>query len=332
MEIINFLTNIDSISKQAHIESVLLYGNPEAVTDAVITICIPTYKRCQFLRDAIESVVNQITNIPYKIIVVDNDPNFNNTENLNIVKSYKTNKLSYYKNKENLSMYGNMNRCIFLANTRWVALLHDDDLLMKDYVEEISRVLHKYGRKIHGLHLRYKAQDYPFLNNFPQPPQKKIFIYRVLKYLYYRFVFNKTAKINFTVNLFYQVELPTCGILFRRDTFLESGGFNPEYYPTSDWAFFIYYARCYNFYKFRKTLGIYRYIDDHGIGEEILETYKKNRKQYLLSLKENSMLCRFLMFILKKDFGKIMDSRTEKYVETSTLFKLFQLFYQFFMI
>jgi glycosyltransferase involved in cell wall biosynthesis len=180
MEIINFSKNVDSIHRQAHIESVLLYGDPDAIADAVITICIPTYKRCQYLKDAIESVVNQDTTVPYKIIVVDNDPDFNNKENINIVKYFMTNKLSYYKNKENLSMFGNMNRCIFLANTLWVALLHDDDLLMKDYVEEISYVLHKYGRKIHGLHLRYKAQDYPFLNNFPQPPQKKNFIHKAI--------------------------------------------------------------------------------------------------------------------------------------------------------
>jgi glycosyltransferase involved in cell wall biosynthesis len=160
-ELVNFLGNPDSISKQENIESVLLYGNPDAVTDAKITICIPTYKRKNLLRESLESAVGQNTGIPYRIIVVDNDSDFSNMEVLEIVKLFPEKIIAYYKNREGLGMNGNWNRCAVLAKTKYIGFLHDDDLLSDNYITELSRILK--NDKIKGLSVSMKM-DKPIIS------------------------------------------------------------------------------------------------------------------------------------------------------------------------
>ena len=45
-----------------------------------------------------------------------------------------TGKLRYYKNVQNIGLFGNWNRCFQLACGKWVVLLHDDDLIFDDFL------------------------------------------------------------------------------------------------------------------------------------------------------------------------------------------------------
>lgn len=75
---------------------------------------IPTYKRMSLLDKAIHSVTNQMTNYNYEIVVVDNNPDTPICEIEMLLRKYSNN-LSYYKNEENIGMFGNWNRCVLLA-------------------------------------------------------------------------------------------------------------------------------------------------------------------------------------------------------------------------
>lgn len=341
MEFIDFSKNEDSFSKTKHIDSVLLFGNPEAVSDAEITICIPTYKRPITLKDAVTSAVNQITNIPYKIIVVDNDPDFENKEVLNIIKSYNKINITYYKNKENLLLFGNLNRCMSLARTRWAALLHDDDVLLQDYISAVSRILLKRGKRMDGLAVKFIEQDYPFTEN---TPSSKKAIYYFLKSIYPIYCLKKRMsslivslkqhgiiKLPLSTNIFLGniYGAPTCGILFKRESFLRSGGFNEKYSPSADWFFNIFFSIHYNFYKYRKPLGIYRWMVNASLNENILDGSKRQRKDCFLSLKKFNLSSRILMFVLKDDYNRIMDTRPSGFVKTSKLYRLIFSFYKF---
>ena len=110
----------------------ILIKEGEAPEGAKYTIAIPTYKRANLLKEAIESCLIQKTTTPFAIIVVDNNPE-RECETEQLLREYNPiPNLSYYKNTENVGMTGNWNKLFELAQTDFVVMLHDDDLLYDD--------------------------------------------------------------------------------------------------------------------------------------------------------------------------------------------------------
>lgn len=106
---------------------------------------IPTYQRPQLLAQALKSAQNQtVPQEVYDILVVDNDP-IANTETQQLVERLHSSNLRYVKNEQNLGGYGNWNRGFILAETEWICLLHDDDLLLPFCVERVLHILSQYG-------------------------------------------------------------------------------------------------------------------------------------------------------------------------------------------
>ena len=54
----DFFAYVDNFAKYKHVESVRLYGEHNAVPPKV-SITIPTYRRPELLKEAVESAVNQ---------------------------------------------------------------------------------------------------------------------------------------------------------------------------------------------------------------------------------------------------------------------------------
>ncbi len=64
-----------------HISSIPIFEN-KLQEIPKFTIAIPTYKRSVYLREALDSAINQIDSVPYEIIVVDNNPERNDETEL----------------------------------------------------------------------------------------------------------------------------------------------------------------------------------------------------------------------------------------------------------
>ena len=143
VNISNMLTYQDNFIKNKHVESICLKKG--AVINPDISLVIPTFKRTDLLKSAIDSILNQKeSKLKYEIIIVDNNPSRDcNTEKLINQKYSKHNNLSYYKNIKNIGVFGNWNRCYELASSDWVSMLHDDDELKTNYLTSIESLLHK---------------------------------------------------------------------------------------------------------------------------------------------------------------------------------------------
>ena len=128
----------DAFEKYAHIPSFLISGL-HAQPCPRFTVVIPTFDRAHLLRAAIDSVFGQKGFEDYEILVVDNQHShvqINETENL--IATYSDPRLVYYRNAENLGMFGNWNRCLELARSPWVVMLHDDDMLTEKFLKTVS--------------------------------------------------------------------------------------------------------------------------------------------------------------------------------------------------
>lgn len=99
-----------------------------------LTIAIPVFERTEFFEEALNSVLNQA--VKCKVIVVDN--NSSHTFFEEICGKFK---VDYFKNSSNIGMFPNWNKCFELANTEFVMILGDDDILDLNYVSIFQAAL-----------------------------------------------------------------------------------------------------------------------------------------------------------------------------------------------
>jgi len=89
------------------------------------TIAIPVYMRILGFKNALESAL--MVEGAAEILVIDDNSNHNKFEE--ICMSFKNAKIRYLKNKENIGLFGNWNKCIEEANGDFVSILCSDDLI-----------------------------------------------------------------------------------------------------------------------------------------------------------------------------------------------------------
>jgi cellulose synthase/poly-beta-1,6-N-acetylglucosamine synthase-like glycosyltransferase len=91
----------------------------------LVSICIPTYNRAGMVRDAIRSALAQ-TYRNIEVLIVDNA---STDTTASVVSSFSDLRLRYVRNERNLGLFGNFNRCIELAQGKYLHILHSDDMI-----------------------------------------------------------------------------------------------------------------------------------------------------------------------------------------------------------
>lgn len=105
-----------------------------------ISIVIPTYNGERFIESAIKSVLSQ-TLKPFEIIVSD-DNSKDNT--IAICKKY-SDKIKIHINHNGPSGFVNgWNNALSLASGDFLSILHQDDILAPDFIEEINKAINVY--------------------------------------------------------------------------------------------------------------------------------------------------------------------------------------------
>jgi glycosyltransferase involved in cell wall biosynthesis len=109
--------------------------NPEPT----VSVCIPVWNGEDFIAIAIESVLQQ-SYINYEIIIADNA---STDETVKIVEGYMQlyPQIQLHINKENIGLVGNFNACLQLAQGKYIKFLCVDDMLVRNCLEKMVRVL-----------------------------------------------------------------------------------------------------------------------------------------------------------------------------------------------
>ncbi len=102
-----------------------------------LSICIPTFNRAELLEHTLYCAAHQTVK-PYEVIIVDNASTDNTRE---VVKKYKRYGFKYVRNKRNIGLMQNINRCIKLATGSHLIFLHSDDLVSPDWYESFHQVI-----------------------------------------------------------------------------------------------------------------------------------------------------------------------------------------------
>lgn len=256
----DYFKYVDNFSKYKEVNSKLIIAGK--VKAPKITIAIPTYKRNFLIKDAIDSAINQIGFENYEIIIVDNDDDFNNHELKKIIEEYKNDKIFYYKNEKNIGMFGNWNRCIELAKGEYISILNDDDWLEKNFLEKTLKYLS--GEK--AIYTDMIINDFREIKYLKESKVKKYLkiIYAKLKKI------KKTREFNIEDFFYGNRSAGSLGILFNRVAMLELGGYNEEYFPSSDYFFHANYCHKYGIVLLKENLCHYRVQANESMKKEVV--------------------------------------------------------------
>ncbi len=118
---------------------ITLIQSPTTSSDErpLVSVCIPTYNGGKYLASAMQSVLSQTLN-DFELIIVD-DCSTDKTEL--VVRSFNNASIRYIQNPQRLGLVGNWNRCIELAQGKYVCIFHQDDVMLPDNLKEKIAIL-----------------------------------------------------------------------------------------------------------------------------------------------------------------------------------------------
>lgn len=183
----------------------------------LVTIAIPAYNRPALLAEALASIARQRECDDFEVLVCD-DGGLDETRD--VVERSALPNLRFYVNRPRLGAVANWNRCLRLAQGRWVTILHEDDLL---YPWFLSRVTPHLKAGVAAVSVRcVQAHEPPNLP--PAHPATPCQRYEATWFL----------KSSMT---------PFPGVLFPRELALRLGGFDARQGGIADYAFWYALAR-----------------------------------------------------------------------------------------
>lgn len=260
-------------------ESVLLHGYGEQVNNIDISIIIPTYKRTEYLYSALDSIFCQDSEgLTYEVIVVNNNPEDKMAE---VIEKYACLPVSFYSNIENYGQVGNNNQGISKSRGRYVAFLHDDDMLMPYYFREIRKYIgdDRISCLITSQYDMYTTYKVDYKRGFV----RAIFCFRNL----YR---KDLKEIRYADCLFAFRDIynpPTCGTLFLKKDLLAFGGFQDRKGAAWDYYNFREFNKTYRVFLLHKHLGIRRMFTGMSNNPRIEEEFIADEKDLVSENQDN---------------------------------------------
>ena len=110
---------------------------------AEVATIIPVYNGANYLRHTLDSLARQ-TRPPDRVIVLD-DGSTDGT--CDLVRSYHPIQCDLIQNEKNLGLFPNMNRALeFASETKYLHLLHADDLVQPPFLHDLVSILEKESR------------------------------------------------------------------------------------------------------------------------------------------------------------------------------------------
>mgnify|MGYP001594086182 CR=1 FL=1 len=211
----------------------------------LVTVAIPTYNREGYIKESINSVLNQ-THKNLELLVVDNHSEDNTQK---VIDGIHDRRIRYVRNKKNIGILSNWNKCISLAKSKYLVILGDDDILLPTFVEESLRVHGRYNLGFSFTHCNKVDENGKFLMrwgyNFPPPG-----FLRGDKYL--ELIIKSGACLTNSTT-----------VMLNKDIFKEVGKFEAKYSSnTFDFNMWIKIADKFNLYFIDKVLAHYRIHKD----------------------------------------------------------------------
>lgn len=240
--------------------------NDDSVNRKILTIAIPAFKNIETLERAINSILKQDVKLLQKInIYVSVDASNNILQVEQMLKKYAQ-VLDYNINVPGLGMADNWNNCVYNSQTEYVAILHDDDYLLPNYLTIVKEIIEK--RQFDCILFdHYFEID----GNIERKRNKHIAKLKNGK-------MQRLSHLEYWLGGYNYKTVPTCGILFKRESFLKSGGYLKEEGYSADESFMENFIRSgYKVFFYAKKTSVYTYTTNTNLSSQ-----KNIQKKFLL--------------------------------------------------
>lgn len=107
-----------------------------------VTICIPCHNSEKFIATTVQSVLAS-TYKNFEIHIIDNASTDNTVEVIKSIQKQNKN-IFLHKNKVNIGMFPNMNKCIKIANGKYLKIICSDDILYPKCLEDEVNILENH--------------------------------------------------------------------------------------------------------------------------------------------------------------------------------------------
>ncbi|MBE0471698.1 MAG: glycosyltransferase family 2 protein [Methyloprofundus sp.] len=239
------------------------------VNKSLVSIIIPTYNSGEYLKETVESCVNQ-TYKDLEIIVVDDCSTDGTIKYLRSLDNIKV-----FERDENQGISRNVNFGVKNAAGKYILLLGHDDILPCKHIELMMKEFEQDTGLVHCNALKIDA-DGKILNLARKPSEQ-------LKK-------NKKALQQLSVDNF----ISSCGLIFKKDIFLSFGGWDEKYKLYGEWLSYIKFLQISEI-KFCQTSHAYYRVHKKS-------TMKMINKDQKLAISDYKKTCRDLAYdCLKND-------------------------------
>lgn len=107
----------------------------------LVSICVPTYNAAGTVRETLESILAQT----YPNLVIHVSDNASTDDTLKIVESMSDPRINIHRHDVNVGGEGNFNRCIQLAEGKYAAIYHADDIYEPEIVQRQVEFLEQHS-------------------------------------------------------------------------------------------------------------------------------------------------------------------------------------------
>jgi glycosyltransferase involved in cell wall biosynthesis len=268
----------NAFADAAHIPSHLAFES-HGISEPVLTIAIPTFRRFDLLVESVRSAIAQDWADPFEVIVVDNEPSSDGPERLlAAIPELREVAFRYYTNAENIGMFGNWNRCIELGRGAWHTLLNDDDLLDSDFCRRMFAAF-ETEPSFDALICRKRMLDQREVAETAVYENKhgKAVLRRA--YLEARFMGRDARGLPASKFFFGSLVGNTVGLIARKDQLLGMGGYYSEEYPSADHYFMARLAVRHRLGEVRHILASIRIAENESARPEVIRGFLLRNQQ-----------------------------------------------------
>ena len=260
----SFLEPPSAFARWAGVDSRLAYEGADR-RDPVLSICIPTFRRPDFLAESVASALAQDWNGAIEILVIDNDPESQGVERLLAdLPELATANFRYYVNGENIGQAGNWNRSIELGRGAWHTMLHDDDLLLPQFAGTMMAAL-AANPDMDGIICRKRLFG---PNGYEQTSRKRELAKRA--FLEARFRGAETRR--YRPARFFWASGNPVGLVARKADLIALGGYQPEEYPIFDHHLQLRFSVRYRFHESRHILASIRLFENEWMRPDVVRS------------------------------------------------------------
>ena len=193
-----------------------------ALNKSVVTVLMPVYNGEKYLKESIESILNQ-TFQDFELLLIDD---YSTDKSLQIIKSFSSKKIKLVCNEQNYGQSITMNNGIKLAEGKFIARLDQDDLSHPNRLEKQVKFLSENKCTILG-YLAYTINEYSKITGYIKHPTT-----------------NNSIKNALGVDC----ALSHSSIMMKKDDILSIGSYSKKYKIAMDWDLWIRAAK--NGYEF----------------------------------------------------------------------------------